>query len=206
MLTGATRGTEARERGGDDGFTLIELLISIAVLAVIMIGLAAVMFGAMSSNVQTKVRLDETRDQQFAAAYFGTDAQAATSISTDPVATCGTAPGTTVVEFRGASYDAATYAASFTVVSYVFTVANVDGKPAGQLRRQSCETPIVPAPTYPLAVKTSTLVAGNLAISVPTSLCSPAPCGPTTASVTLSASRRTGEAPFKIIGTRRTTP
>lgn len=192
-----------RSSDDDDGFTLVELLVSIAVLGVVMIGLVAVMFGAMKSNVETKTRLDETRDQQLAASFFGPDAQAATSILTAVTAGCGT--GTAAIEFRGTSYDQTTLAASVTVVSYVFATAVVDNKPVGQLRRQSCEAPTVPAPTYPLVVNATSLVARNLVTTSPTSVCTPSPCGATSTSVTLSATRRSGDAPFLLVGTRRTT-
>ena len=190
----------------DEGFTLVEMLVTITVVGIIMVALVAVMFGSMKSNIDTKVRLDETRDQQFAASYFGPDASAATSVLRGVTAGCG--PGTAAIEFRGTSYDAVTLAETVTVVSYIFGIATVDGKPAGQLRRQACETAASPVPAYPLVIKSSQLVARNLVTAAPMFACTPAPpavCGSATTSVTLTASRRSGDAPFLLVGTRRTT-
>lgn len=188
----------------DDGFTLIELLVTITVLGIVMVGLVAVMFGSMKADIDTKVRLDETRDQQFAASYFGPDASAASTFLSGVTAGCGS--GTAMIEFRGISYDPTSLAASVTVVSYIFSTGSADGRPAGQLRRQSCETAASPPPTYPLTVKSTVLVASNLVVASPTWVCIPAPCGATTLSITLTAARRSGDIPFLLVGTRRTTP
>jgi prepilin-type N-terminal cleavage/methylation domain-containing protein len=199
-------GTNDHDPQADHGFTLVEMLVTISVVGIIMLALVAVMFGSMKSNIDTKVRLDETRDQQFAASYFGPDASAATSVLRDVTAGCG--PGTAAIEFRGASYDSITLAPTVTVVSYIFDTATVDGKPAGQLRRQACEAAASPPPAYPLVIKSAQFVARNLATTAPVFACTPAPpavCGPTTTSVTLTAARRSGDAPFLLVGTRRTT-
>ena len=213
MLTRRTAGPGSVKARDDNGFTLIELLVSITVLGIVMGGLTAIMFGALTTDVSTKLRMDETRDQQYAAAYFSVDAQAATTILSAVTAKCGT--GTAVVEFQGSSYDATSSSvpppATVTVVSYVFSTAMVNGKLAGQLRRQSCEAPASPPPTYPLTVKATTTVARTLVTTAPGVVCvTPldvvAACGTGSASVTLSATRRSGDTPFQIVGTRRTTP
>ena len=195
-----------RRRDQDAGFTLLELILSIAILGVLMAAFVGLMFATMTTNNQTKARLDGTRAEQFSSVYFGRDIQAAEGaggIRTGVAAGCGT--GTAVLEIRGSSYKPADLAPMVTVVSYVFSTATADGVTTGALERRSCEAPAAPAPSYPLAIGNTLTVARGLLPTSPTPVCNPAPCGAATTSVNLTLSRSGADSAFTLVGAKRTT-
>jgi prepilin-type N-terminal cleavage/methylation domain-containing protein len=195
-----------RRRDPEAGFTLVELILSIAILGVLMAAFVGLMFATMTSNKETKKRLDGTRAEQISSVYFGRDIQAAQGaggIVTGVAARCGA--GSVVLEIRGASYDPDSLASKVTVVSYVFSTATVDGVTTGVLSRRSCEAPSSPAPVYPLAPGNTRVVARGLLPTAPTPFCDPAPCGATTTSVNLTLSRSGADAAFTLVGAKRTT-
>jgi prepilin-type N-terminal cleavage/methylation domain-containing protein len=195
-----TRRAAAR---ADGGFTLVELCVSMALLGIVMVGLTAVMFTALTADRQTATRLDESRDVQFVTAFLADDMQGATSVVTGATARCGT--GTAALELRGRSFDAA-LAEQVTVVSYVLTTATVDGVATGALHRYACVAGASPAPSYPLTPASDVVVARSLAVTPPAVTCSPAPCGATTTAVSVALVPVGGGDPVSIGGTRRTTP
>ncbi len=191
----------------DAGFTLIELILSIAILGVLMAAFVGLMFATMTTNNQTKSRLDGTRAEQISSVYFGRDVQAAqgaNGIRAGVAAGCGA--GTAVLEIRGTSYNPDDLAPRVTVVSYVFSTVTADGVTTGELQRRSCEAPATPAPSYPLTIGTTQTVARGLLPAAPTPVCSPAPtCGPTSTAVNLTLSRSGADAAFTLVGAKRTT-
>ena len=205
MLTRAAPG----RRADDAGFTLIELILSIGLLGLIFSTLSLVMLGSMRVNDETRERLDETRDEQFVAAYFATDVAGATELVTGSAARCGT--GTALVEVRGESYTAATPPAeTTTVASYVFTTATVDGVVTGSLSRRVCEAATAGAPAFPWTPARTVTVAENLAGTAPVVTCTEggvvAACSADTTSISVQFDRRSGGDPFVLSATRRTTP
>jgi prepilin-type N-terminal cleavage/methylation domain-containing protein len=195
-----------RSRDQDAGFTLIELIISIAILGVLMAAFVGLMFATMTTNNETKKRLDGTRAEQVSSVYFGRDIQAAQGaggLVTGVAARCG--GGSVVLEVRGVSYDAVSLASKVTVVSYVFSTATVDGVSTGVLKRRSCEASSSPTPSYPLTPASTQTVARGLVPTAPTPVCSPAPCGATTTSVNLTLSRSGADTAFTLVGAKRTT-
>jgi prepilin-type N-terminal cleavage/methylation domain-containing protein len=60
----------------DAGFTLVELLISMVILGIIAAPLSAVIIGYFKNTAATTARLNESHDEQLAAAYFAQDVQA----------------------------------------------------------------------------------------------------------------------------------
>jgi prepilin-type N-terminal cleavage/methylation domain-containing protein len=57
----------------DDGFTLVELMVAIAIISLIMVPLAGVVFGYLRNTDATSARLAESHDQQIIAAYWQQD-------------------------------------------------------------------------------------------------------------------------------------
>lgn len=63
-----------RRRGrADAGFTLPELVITVAIVGIIVAGLAGVVIRYLQDTVDTQARLTESHDVQFAAAYWQRD-------------------------------------------------------------------------------------------------------------------------------------
>lgn len=186
------------EHRRDNGFTLLEMVMAIGVLGVVMGALAMVMFGALAANRRTSDRLDASRPEQFAAAYFADDAQGAAStggVVTGGSARCGTE--TPLIEFRGASFDTSTPPhATMTAVAYVLRDTTVNGVVAQELHRLSCEAPADSA--VPLTPDGDLTVARGLA---PGGAPAPTVSG---ATVSITLTPLNGSA-FSLVGTRRTT-
>ena len=200
MLSGpAATGEHA---AGDDGFTLIELILSIALLGLVFGAISLAMVASLRTNDETQGRLDETRDEQFVAAYLASDVAGATAVVANAPSQCG--PGTALLEVRGETFDAAASppAARATRATYVFTTTTVDGVLTGSLSRRVCES--AGAPPYP-PTGTTTL-ASALAPTTPVVSCSPAPCSAASTRVSVRFDRLTGGDPFTLSATRRTTP
>lgn len=129
-------------RDREAGFTLIELLVSVAILGVLMAAVTAAMIVGLRTNASTGARLDESRDEQFIAAYFSADAQGAQTIRVGGgpvVPTCRfpAGDGTVVVEFVGEDFtDAAAPTVTARTVSYLRRPAAGGG--AAELHRLVC--------------------------------------------------------------------
>jgi prepilin-type N-terminal cleavage/methylation domain-containing protein len=57
----------------EDGFTLPEMIMTVAIIAVISVGLAGVVISFLKTTTATESRLTESQDVQFAAAYWQRD-------------------------------------------------------------------------------------------------------------------------------------
>ena len=190
-------------RRDESGFTIIELLISITILGVLMAAVTGAMLVALDTNAATGTRIDESRDQQFAAAYFSGDVQSAKTITLGAAggapnlaAKCGTTPAVLVVDLVGQDFDVSTHALITTVVSYV-RIRGADGV-TDELHRRVC-TATTAAPSFPLPVPDGmdTIVARNLSPAWSAG-CLAAGC--TGIVVTL----RSGGLEYTLVGYRRT--
>jgi prepilin-type N-terminal cleavage/methylation domain-containing protein len=199
------------KRRPEEGFTLIELIISIGLLGVVFSVLALVMLASLRANQETRARLDETRDEQFVAAYFASDLAGATEMvsgtATGPAARCGT--GLIVAEYLGTSFNnSSPPQQTVTLASYVFATSIVDGVLTGTLTRYACEA--APGSPYPWAPASTTVVARSLAATWPAVVCftggAVAACSTTTTTMTVTFGRRSGGDPFELSGARRATP
>lgn len=195
----------------ENGFTLIELIVSIGLLGIVFATLSLVMLGSMRVNDETRDRLDETRDEQFVAAYFATDVAGAAEITAaPPTARCGTGAGTVIVEVRGEAYTTdVPPKETTTLATYVLDVAVVDGVSTGIVTRRVCEAVTASSP-FPWTPVHTTAVARTLAATAPVVTCSSgattAPCSTATTTVSVRFDRLSGADPFVLSGTRRTTP
>jgi type II secretory pathway pseudopilin PulG len=188
----------------EDGFSLIELIIAIGLLGVVFSVLALVVVTAMTTNRDTRERLDETRDEQLVAAYFASDVAGATAVVAGGTSQCGSGPA--LVEVRGESFAPGTPpTASDTRATYVFTTATVDGVATGTLTRRFCES--TSAPPYATPNRTTT-VAQTLAATPPVVTCSTGgvagACSDDTTTMSVRFERLSGDAPFVLSATRRT--
>lgn len=60
-------------RRDEAGFTLIELILAVAIVGIIAVPLAGVVIEYFKASVTTQTRINESHDQQFAAAYWQQD-------------------------------------------------------------------------------------------------------------------------------------
>lgn len=67
------RGRRPRQLGSDDGFTLVELVMTVAIVGIIVAGLAGIVLRYLQDTVDTTTRLSESHDVQFTAAYWQRD-------------------------------------------------------------------------------------------------------------------------------------
>jgi prepilin-type N-terminal cleavage/methylation domain-containing protein len=196
------------ERRSEEGFTLVELIISISILGIVISAMSWVMFASLVANRETRNRLDETRDEQFVAAYFASDVDGATAMATGTSTACGS--GLAVAEFTGTSFDSLSPPnQTATLARYVLTTSTVDGVNTGKLTRYACEAPSGASPAWTLIA--TTIVARSLAATSPTVACfsgsTQVVCATTPAPTTMSVSfaRRSGGDQFVLSGTRRST-
>ena len=199
-------------RRSEDGFTLIELVISIGILGVVFSAMSLAMFGALRANKETTSRVDLTRDEQFAAAYFGGDVAGANSMSAGGSAACG-ATGTAIAAFSGQSFDdRATSTVTQTWVGYLFKVSTVGSVTSGQLTRLECETGFATTtPPDPRSNTHQTVVARSLTTTAPPVTCRNSDhavetCAATSTSMTMTLNRLGSGAPVVLSGTRRSSP
>ncbi len=183
-----------------EGLTLIELVISVAILGIILGALTAAMLVALTGNSQTGQRLAESSDVQFAASYFGDDAEGAVTFATG-TAQCGSDPA--ALEFRGRSFTTGNVA-QVTAISYVLETVSTGGATSRELHRLACTGPSTAA----LAQTTDVILAREL-VGVGAPTCSAAngtstPCTSTSA-VTVRLTVTEEGFSFTLVGTRRTT-
>lgn len=205
----ATRVTSPQTERSD-GFSLIELILSIGILGVVFSVLSLVMVTALKSNQETEDRLDETRDEQFVAAYFATDMAGATQVIPGGAAQCGA--DAAVVTLVGESFvpvaasSAAGSDSTATVAAYVFSTTTVDGVLTGTLTRAFCEGTGNPPFAVPLE---TTALAARLAPAAPLIWCVPggtaAACSRATTRLSVEFARLDG-GQFTLSGTRRAAP
>lgn len=189
-------------RDHEAGFTLIELLVSITILGVLMGAVTAAMMVGLGTNASTGTRLDESRDEQFIAAYFSSDVQGAQTIRLGggpAVPTCKFAGGggTLVVEFLGEDFtDGAVPADTARTVSYVRRPAAVGI--TDELHRLVCTGgAATPAPGG------DTTLARNLSATPTTACVSPGSPAPPCSGVRLTLI--SGSLKYTLTGYKRTT-
>jgi prepilin-type N-terminal cleavage/methylation domain-containing protein len=207
---GAVLTAGAATPARDTGFTLVELVVSIAVLGIVMTGIAAAMFGALTTNRSSDVRLGESRDARLSASYFADDVAGASAYSTGGTARCG--PDAPVVELRGHGFDPA-LADRLTITAYVLRSATAaDGRPTRVLHRLWCQSADT-SPVYPLTPAGDIPVARLVSTGVdPAVTCFDAARAVTACStsgivtVRLVLTSRSGDLVTTLSGHRRTTP
>jgi prepilin-type N-terminal cleavage/methylation domain-containing protein len=139
----------------DDGFTLIELVVTVAIVGVIVAGLAGVILRFLQDTVDTETRLTESHDVQFTAAYWQRDVASIglrsstyntsshsfallQSVSTSAaLASCTLPSGTTVVTLAWSEYSSLDSQGSPDKVTVSY-VAQADGT-VYKLFRVRCE-------------------------------------------------------------------
>jgi prepilin-type N-terminal cleavage/methylation domain-containing protein len=129
-LSARVRAARARE----DGFTLPELIITVTIIGVISAGLAGVVISFLKTTTDTRSRLIESHDVQFAAAYWQRDVASIgvrgydsgtksfpLEQSVDVTPACSLPSGTRVVTLAWSEYTSTDSTASPTTVtvSYV---------------------------------------------------------------------------------------
>jgi len=188
-----------RTRESDAGFTLMELLISITILGILMAAVSAAMMVGLGSNKSTGARIDESRDEQFIAAYFSADAQGAQTIRAGAVApNCVFAAGggTVVLTFVGEDLtDVSPPAVEKRTVSYVRRAA--PGGRTDELHRLVCKG----GATTP-GDDGDTTLARNLSAE-PTVTCDDGACSPSSRWVNLTLN--SGNLKYTLTGYKRTT-
>jgi prepilin-type N-terminal cleavage/methylation domain-containing protein len=80
-----------RRSHGDQGFTLYELLIVLAILPIVIGGLAVVLISNFTTSGSVVTRLTDSHDTQIASAYFVRDVQTAQSVSAATSPLCASA-------------------------------------------------------------------------------------------------------------------
>lgn len=178
------------------GFTLIELLLAITILGILMASVSVAMIVGLRTNESTGARLDESRDQQFVAAYFSADAHGAQTIKTSGAPTCDRAGGggILVVEFLGQYVsDSDPPTVKDRTVSYVLRAGPAE--PTREMHRLVC----MDGKATPAAGGDTTLARG-LSDSPP--IVTPCPAGCTDVTVTLTS----GGLTFAVTGHKRTNP
>ncbi|HEV3213451.1 MAG TPA: prepilin-type N-terminal cleavage/methylation domain-containing protein [Acidimicrobiales bacterium] len=121
----------AGRRGPDDGFTLLELVIVVAVLPIVIAGIAAGLIAVFSIQGSVSHRLGDSQDAQVVSANYVRDVQSALQITTSSSATqCG--DGT---QLLGLAWNLNTVTNTYqTVVSY----SRVQKGSIYLLRREYC--------------------------------------------------------------------
>lgn len=79
-------------RGGEAGFTLIELVLTVAIIGIIAVPLTGVVIEYLKASVTTQTRINESHDQQFAAAYWQQDVASLGVRGFDPLGSPTTPP------------------------------------------------------------------------------------------------------------------
>lgn len=192
------------KRADEDGFTLIELLVSITILGILMAAVSAAMMVGLSTNATSGTRIDESRDEQFVAAYFSADAHGATTITAGgggpvPAPKCNFAGGGgfLVVEFAGLDFSEASPPADIPrTVSYVRRPAPSGG--TDELHRLVCTGgAAVPATGQDTTLATNLSAGGSAAACIFT----PPPGGCVGVRMTL----KSGTLDYAVTGYKRTT-
>jgi prepilin-type N-terminal cleavage/methylation domain-containing protein len=142
----ARRTTRHRLEGRDDaGFTLIELIIVVAILPIVVGGIAVALLSVFGLQNQTNNRVGDSNDELYSSTTFNKDVQSAEQIETVSTPACGSAEQTQLLGLQWALNSAGTYT---TVVSYVTVpVTAPNGTTTTSLVRQICTSGASTTPT-----------------------------------------------------------
>jgi prepilin-type N-terminal cleavage/methylation domain-containing protein len=134
----ARRATRRRLEGNDDGFTLIELIVTVAILPIVVGGIAAALLSVFGLQNQTTNRIGDSNDVLISSSFFNKDVQSAQEIETSTTPACGNSTQTQLLGMEWALDANSNYD---TVVSYVLAAGNGAGNgngPSKYLIRQIC--------------------------------------------------------------------
>ncbi len=150
-ISRARQATRRRLDGeADAGFTLIELIIVIAILPIVVGGIAVALLSIFDLQTQTNNRVGDSNDELYSSTTFNKDVQSAEQIETNPTPACGGPTQTQLLGLQWALNSAGTYT---TVVSYVTVrVTAPNGKTTTSLVRQICTSGASTTPTYTRAI------------------------------------------------------
>jgi prepilin-type N-terminal cleavage/methylation domain-containing protein len=142
----ARRATRRRLEGHDDaGFTLIELIIVVAILPIVIGGIAVALLSILNLQGQTNNRIGDSNDALISATVFNKDVQSAEQIETSTTPACGAAGQTQLVGLQWALNNST--GAYTTVVSYVTVQVPSQTGTATSLVRQICTSGASTTPT-----------------------------------------------------------
>ncbi|MGP0031170.1 MAG: type II secretion system protein [Acidimicrobiales bacterium] len=138
----------------EQGFTLIELLIVVAVMPIVVGGLAYGLLSVLSLQSSVSNRLSDSGDAQVVSVYYVRDVESAVNLTSSPTAACGT--GT---QLLGLEWSPNPSGVDQTVVSYT-EVTNISaGVTTYSLAREYCASGASATPT------TSSVVAHDISAS-----------------------------------------
>ncbi len=133
----ARQSTRRRLDGeADAGFTLIELVVVVAILPIVVGGIAVALLSIIGLQTQTNSRIGDSNDELYSSTTFNKDVQSAEQIETNSTPACGGPAQTQLLGLQWALNSNGTYT---TVVSYV-TVPHsaANGTTTTTLLRQIC--------------------------------------------------------------------
>ena len=150
---GDPEGDATPSRGRDDaGFTLIEMVVVIAILPLVVGGLAATLLAVFGLQNSTANRIGDSNDALISSSFFTKDVQSAQKVETLTTPACGSGSQTQLLGMEwsldaNGSYD--------TVVSYVLVNGNGYGSgqgPSKWLIRQICTAGASTTPTSTIVI------------------------------------------------------
>ena len=146
---------------GDNGFTLIELVIVVAILPIVVGGIAVALLSVLNLQGGVQSRIGDSNDALVSASTFNQDVQSAQKVETTTVPACGIAGETQLVGLEWGLDSNGNYQ---TVVSYVFapTTTGSPPKSTNDLIRQVCSAPPSPPSSTPTKSRTVSHDAGLL--------------------------------------------
>lgn len=129
------KATRRRAAGSDEaGFTLIELIVVVAILPIVVGGLAMALLSVFGLQNQTFNRVTDSNDEQIASVSFNRDVQSAQQLTTQSTPGCGTSAQTQLLGLEWGPNSSAPGGFQ-TVVSYVVNTANTTAR---TMFRQVC--------------------------------------------------------------------
>lgn len=161
----------------EEGFTLIETLVTVVITGIISGAVAASVIIGLRTTDATANRLADSRDAQLAAAYFGTDVQAADEVNIpgSPPSCQSTVSSSSILELVDRPSGGGQ---PLSVVSY-FTESTPEG--TRDLRRVACRGG---------SVIGDVVVAADLGEGSPVAACAPSSCAQRPTQVKMAVSVR----------------
>lgn len=145
-VVAARRATRRRLEGDDEaGFTLIELIITVAILPIVVGGIAVALVSVLGLQNQTNARIGDSNDELVSSSTFNKDVQSAQQIETVTTPACGS----TGQQLLGLEWNQNTTTTTYeTVVSYVQTATGT----TTSLVRNACTSGASATPTSSFVV------------------------------------------------------